>query len=77
MLPCSFDQQKKYGVSLREHGIEQAWNSSSFNEFRSILGSRCPDCVKRENCMGGCPLLPEIVLCNEKPNHLIVEEDYR
>lgn len=69
MLPCSFDQQNKYGVSLHEHTIEQVWNSSSFDEFRNILGSSCSSCAKRENCMGGCPLLPEIVLCNDKSNY--------
>lgn len=74
MLPCSFDQQKIYGVSLHEHTIEQAWNSPSFDEFRNILGSRCPHCAKRKNCMGGCPLLPEIVLCNDMPNYLFVKE---
>lgn len=66
MLPCSFDQHKKYAVSLREYTIEQAWNSARFDEFRNILGSSCPNCKKRTNCMGGCPLVPEIVLCNEK-----------
>lgn len=69
MLPCSFDQQKKYGISLRGNTIEQAWNSPSFDEFRTILGSSCASCMKRENCMGGCPLLPEIVLCNDKSNY--------
>lgn len=68
MLPCSFDQQKKYGVSLRENTIEQAWNSALFDEFRNILGSRCLNCAKRENCLGGCPILPEIVLCNDYPS---------
>lgn len=66
MLPCSFDQQKEYAVSLREFTIEQAWNSIPFNNFRNILSSCCPNCVKRENCFGGCPLLPEIVLCKER-----------
>lgn len=67
LLPCSFDQAHRYGVSLREHTIEQAWNSPAFEEFRVSLRSRCSECGKRENCMGGCPLLPEIVLCNDKP----------
>lgn len=66
MLPCSFDQPQQYGVSLREHSIEQAWNSARFDEFRSMLRSNCPDCAKRENCLGGCPLLPEIVLCEDQ-----------
>ncbi len=65
MLPCSFDQPKQYGVSLREHTIEQAWNSPSFDQFRGVLQSRCPGCARRESCMGGCPLVPEIVLCND------------
>ncbi len=77
MMPCSFDQQKKYSVSLRDHTIEQAWNSDSFDEFRNLLGSRCTDCAKRENCMGGCPLLPEIVLCNDKPIYLFGKEEER
>ena len=76
MLPCSFDQQKKYGVSLREHTIEQAWNNPSFDRFRNILGSCCPDCTKRKNCMGGCPLLPEVVLCYDKPNHSIIKDEH-
>jgi radical SAM protein with 4Fe4S-binding SPASM domain len=66
MLPCSFDQPHRYGVSLHDNTIEQAWNSPAFEEFRAILRSRCPECGKRENCMGGCPLLPEIVLCTDK-----------
>lgn len=66
MLPCSFDQQQQYGVSLRERTVEEAWNSEPFERFRSILRTRCAACAKRANCLGGCPLLPEIVLCNEK-----------
>ena len=73
MLPCSFDQKKKYGVSLQEHTIEQAWNSPSFDDFRVILGSRCPGCMKRKNCMGGCPLLPEIVICDNGP--ILIEKE--
>ena len=63
MVPCSFDQERKYKVSLRNHTIEQAWNSKEFEEFRSILRNACPSCEKRELCMGGCPLMKEIVFC--------------
>lgn len=66
MLPCSFDQNKRYKVSLRSHTIENAWNSAIFNSFRSILAQNCPNCSERSNCMGGCPLMPEIVLCNRE-----------
>lgn len=68
MLPCSFDQAQIYGVSLREQSIEDAWNSDRFIAFRDILKNGCSGCSKWENCMGGCPLLPEIVLCDEKLN---------
>lgn len=64
LMPCSFDQRNQYGVSLRDCTIEQAWNSTQFDAFRSALDSRCPACAKRANCMGGCPLLPEITLCH-------------
>lgn len=81
MLPCSFDQQKKYAVSLaskqidqqenysvsiRDMTIEKAWNSEQFEEFRNHMRNACPTCEKKELCMGGCPLMPEIVLCEQK-----------
>lgn len=66
MLPCSFDQEKKYRVSLRENTIEEAWNSEQFEQFRSKMKNACPNCDKRESCFGGCPLMSEIVFCNDK-----------
>jgi len=66
MVPCSFDQQKRYEVSLRDMSIEQAWNSEPFKRFRDKMRSACPDCEKRKLCMGGCPLIPEIVFCDRK-----------
>lgn len=70
MLPCSFDQDKKYGVNLRRTTIEEAWNSNEFNEFRRSLRNRCSSCPRRVDCMGGCPLMPNIVLCNKKEKTL-------
>lgn len=64
LLPCSFDQKHTYAVSLKSHSIKEAWNSEAFDEFRKFLRYRCPECAIRENCMGGCPLMPEVVLCN-------------
>lgn len=68
MVPCSFDQKSKYCVSLKENSIEEAWNSPQFDAFRKILKTSCLECENREYCMGGCPLMPEIVLCQLKSN---------
>ncbi len=69
MVPCSFDQNKKYAISLDEITIEEAWNSKPFEQFRDHLRMACPGCKKKELCMGGCPLMPEIVFCNSLMRH--------
>ena len=67
LLPCSFDNQnQKWAVNLREHSIQQAWNSSVFEDFRKHFLTACPDCEKRKLCLGGWPILPQIVLCPRK-----------
>ena len=62
-LPCSFDVDRKYGVSLREVSIKDAWESDNFNRFRENQLSACPGCDKRAVCFGGCPLDRSINLC--------------
>ncbi len=67
MVPCSFDQERRYEVRLRgEAGttIEDAWNSAPFEAFRDRIRGACPGCGMRELCMGGCPLMPQVVLCD-------------
>lgn len=66
--PCSFDNQDKvYAYQMDEnHGVINAWNSEQFERFRSHLRNSCPNCSKRNECMGGCPLRKNIVLCNDK-----------
>ena len=72
MVPCSFDQQKRYEVQLdSETTIEDAWNSEPFERFRNRMRSACPGCGKRPLCMGGCPLMPEIVLCGSEERTFI------
>lgn len=73
MVPCSFDQDGKYAVSLKDMSIEEAWNSEQFESFRNILKGSCPSCPNRINCMGGCPLMPQVVLCNNKEKDLKAE----
>lgn len=66
MSPCSFDCEEKYGVSLRNMSIREAWESPQFEAFRDSLRKSCPDCPDREFCMGGCPLVPDVALCSSK-----------
>ncbi len=66
MVPCSFDQKKEFEVSLRNMTIAEAWNSEPFERFRNLMRQSCTECNIRELCMGGCPLMPEIVFCDKK-----------
>lgn len=67
MLPCSFDNQsKRWAVDLRSHTIQEAWDSSVFEDFRRYFRQSCPDCEHRSACMGGCLICREVVLC---PGH--------
>lgn len=63
MVPCSFDQEKRYEVQLRPATIEDGWNSPAFERFRDKMRGACPGCEKQSLCLGGCPLMPEIVFC--------------
>ena len=74
MVPCSFDQQKRYEVQLRPTTIEEAWNSDAFERFRNRMRGACPGCEKKELCMGGCPLMPEIVFCDSDQRYIMEEE---
>lgn len=71
MVPCSFDQSNQYAVSLRENTILQAWNSPQFEKFRNKMRGACPQCKNRLNCLGGCPLMPEIVFCNDEQRKIV------
>lgn len=67
MMPCSFaNQEKSWFVSLREHTIEEAWNSEVFDRFRYSLQNSCISCPDRGCCGGGCPLVNQISLCTRE-----------
>ena len=64
MTPCSFDQDLKWSYDLKGSSIEEAWESRPFEAFRTILKTSCPGCREQANCLGGCPIKREIVLCD-------------
>lgn len=67
MLPCSFDnQEQRWAVDLRKYTIAEAWYSSKFEDFRNSFRLACTGCEKQNLCMGGCPIKPEIVLCEKR-----------
>lgn len=76
MSPCSFDREEKYGVSFRDKTIREVWNSPQFEVFRSSLRKSCPDCRDREFCMGGCPLVPDVVLCSRESKKLFYKKEF-
>lgn len=63
MVPCSFDTTGKHEVDLANLSLQEAYDSDTFDDFRNKLRFSCKSCSDRENCMGGCSLMPEIVLC--------------
>lgn len=67
MLPCSFDNDRqRWAYDISNDSIENAWNSQQFEDFRNHFRKSCPNCSKRDLCLGSCPICPEIVLCNNK-----------
>ncbi len=65
MLPCSFDNAAmRWAVDLRTHTVQEAWDSPAFQDFRRHFQTSCPDCPNQSACMGGCPIVPEVVLCS-------------
>lgn len=67
MMPCSFaNQDNSWFISLREHTIQEVWDSELFNRFRYSLANSCKGCKDRFACAGGCPLVNQITLCNRK-----------
>jgi len=65
MTPCSFDQQYQWGLSLKKYSLKEVWESKSFESFRSTQKMSCPECDKKADCLGGCPIKKEIVLCTK------------
>ena len=67
MAPCSFDADGHFAIQLGDNmTIADGWDSEPFEHFRNTLRAACPDCTCKGLCLGGCPLKPEIVLCDRQ-----------
>jgi radical SAM protein with 4Fe4S-binding SPASM domain len=64
LVPCSFEKDPNYAVSLENSSISEAWNSTVFESFRNRQSGKCPDCPRYDSCFAGCPIVPEVTLCN-------------
>ncbi len=72
MIPCSFDNQDmRWAVDLHTNTIAEAWESETFDKFRSHFEKSCVSCKDRALCMGGCPIRREIVLCDRAEKELL------
>jgi len=66
ITPCSFDQDLKWGVDLKNCSIEEAWNSAKFNEFRQLQKTglpKCASCKHHINICKPCPVTNHINIC--------------
>lgn len=67
--PCSFMETIHEGICLRDNPLLDVWqNGQSFRATRQALrNAKCGDCSELTVCRGGCPIFPEINLCDESP----------
>lgn len=66
-LPCSFDNQElRWAYDISNDTIQNAWDSEQFEDFRNHFRNSCSSCKNRLECMGGCPIRREIVLCDRE-----------
>ncbi len=63
--PCSFMEAAAVGERVTDSNLRPIWQRSAlFKHFRdTLLGPHCPACPKKSICMGGCPVYPEVNLC--------------
>lgn len=67
MMPCSFaNQDNNWFVNLKEHTVQEAWDSEIFERFRYSLRNSCSGCKNKACCAGGCPIVNQITLCDRK-----------
>ena len=70
-IPCSFDNQDmKWAYDISNDSIQHAWDSEQFENFRNHFRNSCGSCSRKLECMGGCPIRRQVVLCDRKEKDL-------
>ena len=64
--PCSFMETIDAGICLRDNPLLDVWRKGkSFRATRQVLRNpRCGLCSELMVCRGGCPVFPQINLCD-------------
>lgn len=71
VYPCSYMVETDFlPASLHEGSLFEIWkDGKAFKHFRDKhSGNGCSDCSTPNECLGGCPLFPNMNLCAEKCN---------
>ena len=59
-----------YGKRTQQMINRRFRETKELEAFRDRMRRACPGCDKKELCMGGCPLMPEIVFCDDDKRHI-------
>lgn len=64
--PCSFMVGSWHGVPVTDTNLQSIWQThTAFAGVREKLTKgRCNGCANAHSCMGGCPIFPDINLCD-------------
>lgn len=74
MYPCSFDNQLgRWKEDLNHLTIQEVWDGEKFENFRNHFRNSCSGCTIKAECLGGCPIVREIVLCEKQEKNLYQE----
>lgn len=67
VLPCSFMKPVKY-QNLNHNSLKKIWQEGEqFVSIREKLSTKnCNNCGDYNSCLGGCPIFPQINLCEYK-----------
>lgn len=66
MYPCSFMVEKMNGIPITKNNILDTWvNNNLFVNMREREPKgKCINCNQYDACQTGCPIFPEINICN-------------